>query len=92
MYEQKTTQKRMHDLIMKNRGNLEISGVYDVEGFDEREINCFTDYGQLIIRGERLHVDNMDTVSGQMKVTGEVSALIYTAEKRHASFFSKLFK
>lgn len=92
MYEQKTAQKRTHDLIMKNRDNLEISGVYDVEGFDEKEINCFTDFGQLIIRGERLHVENMDTSSGQMKITGQVSALIYTAEKRHSSFISKLFK
>lgn len=92
MYEQKTAQKRTHDLIMKNRDNLEISGVYDVEGFDEKEINCFTDFGQLIIRGERLHVENMDTSSGQMKITGQVSALIYTAEKRHSSFVSKLFK
>lgn len=92
MYEQKTAQKRTHDLIMKNRDNLEISGVYDVEGFDEKEINCFTDFGQLIIRGEHLHVENMDTSSGQMKITGQVSALIYTAEKRHSSFVSKLFK
>ena len=92
MSEQKTKQKRVHNLFLNNREKLELSGVYDVESFDEKTVICFTDYGQLIVKGNALHVDNMDVTGGNMQITGEISGLIYTAEKRQNGIFSKLFK
>jgi len=90
--EQKNAQKRPHNLIMNNREKLELSGVYDVESFDEKTVICFTDYGQLIVKGNALHVDNMDVTGGDMQITGEITGIYYTGERAKGSVLSKLFK
>ncbi len=94
MTEEKNTQKTMpHNVIMKSCEKLSLTGVRDVGSFDENVIVCFTDKGELVIKGDMLHIDMMDTASGDMEVTGRISTLIYTGEERRRSgFISKLFK
>ena len=90
--EQKNIQKKPHNVIMNNCEKMSITGVCDVESFDDKTIICYTDFGELIIRGNRLHVDNMNVSCGDMEVSGRVLSLVYTDEKPHKSVFSKLFK
>ncbi len=94
MAEEKNMQKTMpHNIIMSNCEKLSLTGIRDVGSFDDKTILCFTDKGELVIKGEMLRVDQMDTVTGDMEVTGKVSALIYTGEThRRSGFFSKLFQ
>lgn len=94
MAEEKKTQKIMpHNLVMNNCEKLSLTGVSDVGSFDEKTIICFTDKGELIIKGNMLRVDKMDTVTGDMEITGKISSLIYTGDgMRRSGFFSKLFK
>ena len=94
MSEDKNIKKTIpHNLIMNNCEKLSLTGVSDVGSFDERTILCFTDKGELIIKGDMLRVDKMDTASGDMEITGKIMSLVYTGENsHHAGFFSKLFK
>ena len=94
MTEEKNIQKTMpHNVVMKDCEKLSLTGVKDVGSFDENVIVCFTDKGELIIKGDMLHIDSMDTASGDMEVNGRISSLIYTGEERRRSgFISKLFK
>lgn len=94
MTEEKNIQKTMpHNVVMKDCEKLSLTGVRDVGSFDENVIVCFTDKGELIIKGDMLHIDSMDTASGDMEVNGRISSLIYTGEERRRSgFISKLFK
>lgn len=92
MPEIKNVQKKPHNVIMKNCEKMSLSGVIDVESFDEKVVICYTDYGQLIIKGNALHVDNMDVSNGDMEITGQISAIVYTGEKKKAGIISKLFK
>jgi len=85
-------QKKPHNVIMSNCEKMSLTGVRDVESFDEKTIICFTDCGELIIKGTDLHVDNMDVAGGDMEITGRILSLVYTGEKRHSSVLSKLFK
>ena len=39
---------------------LTVSGVSDVDSFDESTIIVFTDSGELTIKGEELHIKNLD--------------------------------
>ncbi len=94
MTEEKNIQKTMpHNVVMKSCEKLSLTGISDVGSFDENTIICFTDKGELIIKGDMLHIEKMDTVSGDMEVSGRVSSLTYTGEERRRSgFISKLFK
>ena len=80
-----------HNVIMENRRILSLSGVRDVEGFDERSVTLLTELGELIVRGLELHISRFDQDTGELTLDGEVSELIYTeAEPEKKGFFSRL--
>ena len=82
-----------HNLFMNECEKLSLTGVSDVKEFDDKSVICYTNKGELVIKGQMLKVDKMDTSSGDMEVCGKISALIYTGEVRRSnSVFSKLFK
>jgi len=93
MAEQKTVQKLLHNVIMNNCEKLSLTGVRDVEGFDENEVVCVTDRGELLIRGQNLHVDRVELSVGDVDVSGNIMALIYTGSGgKKNSIFSKIFR
>lgn len=93
MSEEKNKNKMPHNLFLNECEKLTLTGVSDVREFDDKSIICFTDKGELVIKGTQLKVDKMDTVSGDMEVCGKISALIYTGQtQRTNGVFSKLFK
>ena len=55
---------RPHALQMENREKLRLTGVSDVNGFDESLIVLTTDMGELSIRGEALHIEKIDLDAG----------------------------
>ena len=48
-----------HHLILEDRENLTVSGVEEVESFDENTIVMETAQGLLIVRGEGLHIEKL---------------------------------
>ncbi len=85
--------KKAHCLILNDRKTLSLTGVTDVGSFDEDSITLFTDYGLIQIKGERLQVNNIDTVTGQFEAEGKVVSVFYSENKqKNQSFFSKVFK
>ena len=61
-----------------HKADLTVSGVNDVDSFDEKSVVAYTDYGQLTIQGERLNIKRLSVETGELTVEGEISALIYT--------------
>ncbi len=93
MIEEKNIQKMPHNVVMANCEKLSLTGVNSVGSFDENSIICYTSKGELIIKGDMLHIEQMDTTSGDMEIKGKVASLIYTGESSaHSGFFSKLFR
>ena len=93
MAEEKRAVKIPHNLILENRKFLNISGVSDVDSFDEQNVVVYTDLGQLIIRGNGLHVNKLSVESGELTVEGEIDSLAYTESKASGGgFFSKIFR
>ena len=79
---QDKTAKQNHNLILENRKSLSISGVTDVDSFDERAVCLYTQLGELTIQGRELHIDAMSVESGDMTIVygdkdrkGPISAL-----------------
>ncbi len=86
--------KPVHNVIMEGRKSLTISGVTDVDSFDERCIALYTQLGELVIRGRELHINSMSVETGDMTIDGDIWALNYgdKDKKGAVSFLGKLFR
>lgn len=88
---EKTTQKP-HNVILENRSQLTVTGVEDVDTFDDNRIILKTVAGTLLIRGENLHIDKLSVDTGDMSVTGKVTDMGYEDTAPAGSLWSRLFK
>jgi sporulation protein YabP len=78
---------------MEDRRLLTVSGVSDVDSFDEETVVAFTDLGKLTIRGRALHINRLSVEVGELTVEGEIDSLAYSdAAQKGGSFFSKVFR
>ncbi|MDO5560432.1 MAG: sporulation protein YabP [Oscillospiraceae bacterium] len=86
--------KAIHNLIMENRKSLFISGVTDVDNFDEKTILLYTQMGELTVTGRDLHVNSVSVETGEMNIEGDIWALNYGDKDRKGpiSFLGKLFR
>ncbi|MBR1740178.1 MAG: sporulation protein YabP [Ruminococcus sp.] len=71
-----------HNAILEDRSRLLLTGVNDVESFDEKELRLYTKLGELTVRGSGLKVSELSTETGELSVSGDVSALIYGEKDR----------
>jgi sporulation protein YabP len=84
-----------HDVIMRGRRLLDITGVKQVESFDNEEFLLETVMGILAIRGQNLQMKNLDVDKGIVSIKGKVFDLVYLDEhhgEKAKGFFSKLFR
>jgi len=86
-----------HVLTMRNRERVELTGVVGVDSFDDQEITVVTDLGQLMLRGEDLHIQQLNLEQGTLLVEGLVNGLEYTAATRaqgkaRGGFLDRLFR
>ncbi len=85
--------KLPHNMILEDRKKLTVSGVQDVDCFDESMVVLFTNMGKLIVRGGNLHVNSFDVGSGDFSMEGDIAALEYSDEvKGKLTFLSRLFR
>ena len=91
--EEKKTGFLPHNCILEDRRTLSVSGVNDVDSFDEQTIVASTDLGELTIRGEKLHITRLSLEIGELQVEGNIAALSYTdIAPKSTGFFSKVFR
>ena len=82
-----------HGLIMQERKKLSVSGVCEVDSFDEDEIIAETAMGELTIKGEDLRIAGFNRETGDMAVEGRLIALAYTGDgKKSGSLFGRIFR
>ncbi|MBQ8119856.1 MAG: sporulation protein YabP [Ruminococcus sp.] len=83
-----------HNAILEDRQRLMLTGVTDVDSFDEKLVELFTQLGELTIRGKNLHVNEMSLESGELTVEGDIQALVYGEKDRtkKLGFIGKLFR
>lgn len=86
-------QKRKHNLIMEDRKNLTLTGIVDVDSFDEQTVILITDIGELTIKGLSLQIKGFSIESGELSLDGKIESLAYQEVNRtNGGFFSKLFR
>ena len=81
-----------HQLTLEGRERLTVSGVEDVERFDETGIIMSTAAGTLVITGEDLHIDKLSLDGGELHVDGRIDSVSYEEESPgRGGFLSRLF-
>ncbi|MCI9552599.1 YabP/YqfC family sporulation protein [Acutalibacter intestini] len=83
---------KKHSLTVEGRERLSATGIKRVDFFSDELITAQTDLGQLNIKGEALHIDSLNSDTGDMLVKGRVGAVSYTESGPALSFFGRLFK
>lgn len=85
--------KMPHLISMSDRSNLSVTGVLDVDSFDDVTIVVYTEGGQLTVKGRDLHICRLSIESGDLTVAGTVDSLTYAESKsRSGGFFGNLFR
>lgn len=94
MVEEKKIIKKVHNLILEDRRALTVSGVSDVDSFDEEAVVLFTELGELTVRGSALHMNKLNVESGEVNIEGDIESLSYRDEVPRSSggFIGRLFK
>ena len=81
----------LQELHLENRNKLTVSGVKEVESFDENAIVMDTHQGMLVVRGEGLHLKSLCTGDGQVAIIGTVHSLVYEELRKDGGFLHRLF-
>lgn len=83
-----------HNIVLEDRAHLTLSGVKDVDTFDEETVCVVTERGELTIKGSDLHISRLSLEMGEMAVDGTVSALLYSDKEKpkEGTFFSRMFR
>jgi len=67
----------VHRLELDSRERLIVSGVEDVERFDENMVVMSTSAGTLVVTGEELHIGKLSLEGGELHVDGHIDSLAY---------------
>lgn len=84
----------MHNIIMEGRKKLSVTGVTDIDSFNEQCIIAITSLGVLTIKGSELHIGKVNTETGDLTVDGQINSLVYTESisKKSGSTLKKIFR
>jgi len=86
---------KRQEMKMLNRKLLELSGVLSVESFDSEEFLLETECGFLTIKGQNLHIKNLNLEQGLVAIEGLVNQLAYldgNSQSKSKGLLGKLFK
>ncbi len=87
--------EKQHDLqhhcTVKERESMQISGVTEVESFDEESIRLITTCGLLTVNGKNLQLVALQPETGDVRLNGQVDSLVYSAHEQR-SFLRRLFR
>lgn len=93
--EKKIPDREYQNVTLRDRKKLLITGVHNVESFNEECIVVDTELGIMVVRGINMHINKLDVESAALDVEGEIGVIEYidhTMPKRKGGFLSGLFR
>ena len=91
---QETSTSTPQTVILENRRTLSISGITDIDRFDEREIVLYTKLGELTVTGRELHINSISIENGELSVEGDIWGIQYGDKDKQApvTLLGRLFR
>lgn len=94
--EKKVSKTKVQNLILENREKLSVSGVIDVESFNDECVVVDTELGILIVRGEDLHINKLSIDNSELNIEGDIVSCEYSdkdgSRSKGYGFFGKIFR
>ena len=83
-----------HSFTLINRGHAEITGVTEVDCFNEQLVVLITNLGAMTISGSALNISHLNKEDGRLIVDGEFDSIEYSGKARGAKggFLSRLLR
>lgn len=84
-----------HNVVIKDRKVMELTGVKQIDSFDTNEFLLETAQGWMLIQGKDLKLGKLDTERGDVIIHGVIESLSYVTNKKGTgkeSMMSKIFK
>ena len=90
-YAMNPTPEKPYGLTLDRREKAVLTGVTDVERFDESEVVLHTHGGRLVLTGTGLHVSSLQLEEGRLLVDGAIDGMMYDggAPKRRGGFLRR---
>ena len=73
-----------HTLVLTGRNTAAVTGVEDVECFNEQIVVLRTSLGSLTIAGEGLNISQLSLDDGKLLVEGEIASVEYAQRRKSA--------
>lgn len=84
---------KTQNIIMEDRSSLSITGVEQVDSFNDNTIILSTIKGGLSIKGEDLNMSKLNIDEGSVKISGIINSIIYISKEGvPKNFIGKIFK
>lgn len=83
-----------HNVVLKDRKVLELTGVKQIDSFDASEFLLETAQGWMIVQGKELTLGKLDTERGDVVIRGLIESMSYVSNKKGSkdSMMHKIFK
>lgn len=92
MQTERTNANPAHNIQMTDRKRLDITGVEDVDCFNEQIVVLRTPLGMLTVSGTGLNMAHLNLEEGRVAIDGEFDALEYTGGKKKSGWMRRLFR
>lgn len=91
--EEKNNNLLPHNIVLEDRKHLTVSGVKDVDSFDEMNITALTALGEMTVSGSGLRINRFSTDVGELAIDGDICAITYAETSREqGGLFSRIFR
>jgi len=90
-----TNKTKRQEVRMLNRRLLEVTGVLKVDSFDSQQFLLETELGYMNVKGQNLHMKNLNLEQGVVAIEGTVNSLAYmdgAGPDKTKGLLGKLFK
>ena len=82
-----------HNISLKGRNNLVISGVEHIYSFNDKRVEIKTSAGEMVIEGEELDMGKLNLEENVISIDGTINSIVYANPKKpHENIFKKVFK
>lgn len=87
-----TELSREHTATLSDCKRLSLTGVQDVDCFNEQIVVLRTPLGTLTVAGAGLNISRLNLEDGRVEIDGEVDALEYSGGKKKAGLLGRLLR
>ena len=92
--EERRKEEMSHKLVMTGREKLVVSGVEDVDSFDDDKVIAYTTEGVMTVKGAEFRINRLNVENGELEIQGEIDSIEYADGHKNdkGGFLGKIFR